>query len=345
MTPPGAAGGRSPPGGQRQRTGGAGSAAFAGRRLALAGLGVSGLSGCAAWLPPPQSSALLAAPPAGVPARVELEAVPFFPQTPFHCGPAALATVLQHAGFGGATPEALADRVFLPAREGALQLEMLAAARRAGALPVRLPGELTALCAELAAGQPMVVLQNLGLAIAPRWHYAVPVGYDLGGREWVLRSGTTRRERLEFGLFERTWARGGHWAFATSVPGHLPATAREADVVDAALGFERAAPPAAARAAVWQSVTARWPDNLAASIGLGNAHAASGDWRAAARVFEAAATKHDSAAAWHNLALAMAALGQREGARNAAARALERARGFEPAWLDAAQALTLRLEE
>jgi hypothetical protein len=304
---------------------------------------VSGLSGCAAWLPPPQSSALQAAPPAGLPARVELEAVPFFPQTPFHCGPAALATVLQHAGFAGVTPEALADQVFLPAREGALQLEMLAAARRAGALPVRLPGELVALCTELAAGQPMVVLQNLGLPIAPRWHYAVPVGYDLGAREWVLRSGTTRRERLEFGLFERTWARGGHWAFAASVPGRLPPTAREADVVDAALGFERATPPAASRVAVWQSVTARWPDNLAASIGLGNAQAASGDWRAAARVFDAAAVRHDSAAAWHNLALARVQLGERDAARTAAARALARATAAEPAWRDAAALLVERL--
>jgi tetratricopeptide (TPR) repeat protein len=281
----------------------------------------------------------LAAPPARLPARVELDAVPFFPQTPFHCGPAALATVLQHAGFAQATPETLAEQVFLPAREGALQLEMMAAARRAGALPVRLPGELAALCDELAAGQPMVVLQNLGLAIAPRWHYAVPVGYDLGAREWVLRSGTTRRERLDFGLFERTWARGGYWAFTANVPGKLPRTAREGDAIEGALGFDRAAPPAAARAAVWDSVAARWPDNLAASIGLGNARAALGQWAGAAQAFEAAATKHDSAAAWHNLALMQSQLGQRDAARAAAAKALARATVAEPAWRDAAMAL------
>jgi tetratricopeptide (TPR) repeat protein len=312
---------------------------MASRRTLLAVPAAGLLSSCAAWLPPPQSAALLAAPPARLPARVELDAVPFFPQTPFHCGPAALATVLQHAGFAQATPETLAEQVFLPAREGALQLEMLAAARRAGALPVRLPGELAALCDELAAGQPMVVLQNLGLAIAPRWHYAVPVGYDLGAREWVLRSGTTRRERLDFGLFERTWARGGHWAFAASVPGRLPPTAREADAIEAALGFDRASPPAASRAAVWDSVAARWPDNLAASIGLGNARATLGDWRTAEQVFKAAATKHDSAAAWHNLALVQAQLGQRDAARVSAGRALDRATAAEPAWREAAMAL------
>lgn len=302
-----------------------------------------GLGGCAALLPPPQSAALTASPPGGLPTRVELEAVPFYPQTPFHCGPAALATVLQHAGFAQATPEALAEQVFLPAREGSLQLEMLASARRAGALPVRLPGELAALCAELAAGQPMVVLQNLGLAIAPRWHYAVPVGYDLGAREWVLRSGITRREQLGFDLFERTWARGGHWAFAAVPPGRLPSTAREADAVEAALGFERAAPLPANRAAVWTSLLARWPDNLAASIGLGNARAAQGEWGAAARAFEAAAAKHDSAAAWHNLALVRWELGQHDAAREAAAKALARASAAEPAWRDATTQLVERL--
>jgi tetratricopeptide (TPR) repeat protein len=222
---------------------------------------------------------------------------------------------------------------------------MLAAARRAGALPVRLPGELSALCTELAAGQPMVVLQNLGLSIAPRWHYAVPVGYDFAARDWTLRSGTTRRERLDFGLFERTWARGGHWAFAAVAPGRLPATVLEADAVDAAIGFERAAPPGVARTAVWQSVTDRWPGNLAASIGLGNAHAARGDWRAAAQVFEAAATRHDSAAAWHNLALVRSQQGEREAARAAADRALARANASEPAWRDASRTLVERLRQ
>lgn len=264
--------------------------------------------------------------------------MPFFPQTPYHCGPAALATVLVQAGFA-ASPESLADQVFLPAREGSLQLEMLAGARRAGALPVRLPGELGALLQEVAAGQPVVVLQNLGLSFVPRWHYAVLVGYSLEARQLVLRSGTTRREMLGFTTFEHTWARGGHWAFAALPPGRLPATAREAEAAEAALGFERANPSAAARGAVYDSLVARWPSNLVARIGQGNARAAQGDWAGAALSFEHAAERHDSAAAWHNLALARRQLGDAEGARVAAQRALARAEAGEPQWRAAAQAL------
>jgi tetratricopeptide (TPR) repeat protein len=264
--------------------------------------------------------------------------VPFFPQTPYHCGPAALATVLVHAGFA-ASPDALGAQVFLPAREGSLQVEMLAGARRSGALAVRLPGEVGALLQEVAAGQPLVVLQNLGLAIAPRWHYAVLVGYDLKAQEVLLRSGTTRRAPIAFTPFEHTWARGGHWAFAVTRPGHLPTTVREADAAEGALGFERANPAPGERAAVYDSLLARWPHNLVARIGQGNARAAQGDWAGAAASFQQAAERHDSAAAWHNLGLALLQTGQRDAARRAAQRALERAEAAEPAWRDAAKKL------
>ncbi|HET9822967.1 MAG TPA: PA2778 family cysteine peptidase [Burkholderiaceae bacterium] len=282
-------------------------------------------------------------PPAGLPPRVELRAVPFFPQTPFHCGPAALATVLVHAGFD-TTPERLADAVFLPDREGSLQVEMLAAARRAGALAVPLPPDLGALWQEVAAGTPVVVLQNLGLAIAPRWHYAVAVGYDLVAREAVLRSGTTERELEPFALFDRTWARSGRWAFAALPPGRLPSTAREVDATQAAVAFERSASPAAALRA-YDSVLARWPDNAAAGMGQGNVRAALGEWAGAAASFERVATRHDMAAAWHNLALARWQLGQRDAARRAAAKALERAQGSEPQWLDASRRLQALVAE
>lgn len=299
---------------------------------------MAGSVGCAVISPTPQSDALAQGAPAGLLPQAELESVPFFPQTPYHCGPAALATTLVHAGFD-VTPESLADRVFLPSREGSLQVEMLSAARRAGSVAVVLPGDLGTACAEVAGGRPLVVLQNLGLAIAPRWHYAVLVGYDLGAREVVMRSGATRREVMSFELFERTWARGGHWLLATPKPGDWPASTREVDAVTAATGFERAVTDASQRLRVYDGLVARWPDNLPGRIGQGNAHAALGDWRAAADAFERAATRHDSAAAWHNLALSRWTLGEREGARKAAQRALDRARAAEPAWVAAAEKL------
>jgi tetratricopeptide (TPR) repeat protein len=294
-------------------------------------------SGCASFVAAPQSAALLRAPPPSLPQRAEITAVPFFPQTPFHCGPAALATVLVHAGFA-VTPEALAEGVFLPARQGALQDEMLASARRSGALAVPIAPDLTSLCLELAAGHAVVLLQNLGLAIAPRWHYAVAVGYDLPQANIILRSGTTQREVMALPLFERTWARSHQWAFVALRPHQLPATASEADAVQAAVAFERVATAAQALTA-YQAVSARWPSNLVALLGVGNAHATLGDAPRAAATFEAAALRHDSAAAWHNLGVMRSRMNDRAGAAQAAQRALARAQAAEPAWVPRAQRL------
>jgi hypothetical protein len=294
------------------------------------------LGGCATLATPPQTAALLAAPPSGLPPRAERADVPFFAQTRDHCGPAALATALADVQLP-ADPDRLADAVFLPSRAGSLQLEMLGGARRQGAVATRLPRELEALLREVAAGHAVVVLQNLGLDWLPRWHYAVVVGYDLAARELILRSGTTARETLPLRTFEYTWARGGRWAITVLPPERLPATATEDDAQEAAVGFERAAPPARA-ALAYRTLLARWPGNLLAGIGLGNTLNAAGDAAGARAAFEAVAGRHDSAVAWINLARLRLDAGDRAGARAAAERAVRRAETAEPAWRDAAGA-------
>ncbi len=87
------------------------------------------------------------------------------------------------------------DEVFIPGREGSLQLEMVAAARRHGMLVYPLQGGLESVLEEVAAGNPVLVLQNQAFSWWPRWHFAVVVGFDRERRELVLRSGITRRCR------------------------------------------------------------------------------------------------------------------------------------------------------
>jgi tetratricopeptide (TPR) repeat protein len=302
------------------------------RRRFLALVPAAAAAGCAVF-DTPQTDALLSR-PGELPRRFERREVPFFPQTPYHCGPAALATVLSHAGLS-VSADSLAQQVFLPAREGTLQAEMLAGARRAGVVAVRLQPTLATLLQENVDGHPPVVLLNLGLDWLPRWHYAVIVGHDLDARELVLRSGETERARFTLDTFEHTWTRGGRWAFVVTPPGELPRSATEAEAQQAALGFEHAAPPLQA-AKVWQSVLQRWPDNLVAALGLGNTRHAANDLRGAAAAFEQAAHRHDSAAAWNNLAQTLHELGDEANARVAAEHAVQRARAAEPAMLDTA---------
>jgi hypothetical protein len=99
---------------------------------------------------------------------------------------------------------------------------MLAAARRNGAASMTIPPRIDALLAELAAGNPVLVFQNLSLPIKPMWHYAVAVGYDLGRGDIILRSGTTERLVMPLSTFEHTWARSGYWAMVALPPGRQP---------------------------------------------------------------------------------------------------------------------------
>src|SRR5690606_40435641 len=116
-----------------------------------------------------------------------LDNVPFFAQDEYQCGPAALATVLVADGVE-VTPEELVDQVYVPARQGSLQIEMLAAPRRMGRLSYPLLPELQQVLDEVASGRPVLVVQNVGLQRLPQWHYAVVVGYGLGGDVVTHRS-------------------------------------------------------------------------------------------------------------------------------------------------------------
>jgi len=274
------------------------------------------LAGCAT----PQVGALLAHRPPALPERVELDSVPFHPQERYQCGPAALATTLTHVGVA-TTPEALVPQVYLPAREGSLQAEMLAAARRHGIVAYRLAPRLEHVLQEVAAGTPVIVFQNLAFALAPLWHYAVVIGYDLPREEIVLRSGTTRRLVTTLSNFERTWARGEYWAIVTLPPDQLPVTAAEERYVASVAALERVSASAARRA--YAAALATWPGNLVAHIGLGNAAYALRDLQAAQDAYREAIRLHPEAAdAWNNLAQTLLELGRRDEAAAAARRAV-----------------------
>ncbi len=287
------------------------------------------LGGCAV-----QTATLRSAPPADLPLRAELVATPFFPQTEYQCGPAALATALGAAGVA-ALPEQLAEQIFLPARTGTLQIEMVAGARRQGVVATRIPPTLEAALREVAAGRPVVVLQNLGLSWVPAWHYAVLVGYDLEAGQALLRSGTTEREVLALRTLEHTWTRAGAWSIVLTPPGQWPATALPAAVVEAAVGFERVAAPAQAIAA-YRGALQRWPGELSLQMGLGNSRHAGGDRAGAAAAFRAAAHDHPrSVPARINLATTLLDLGDAPGALQAAREAVAL---DDPTWAERARA-------
>ena len=205
-----------------------------------------------------QSVRLQQAPPAELPVRHELVNTPFFAQSRYQCGPAALATVLADRGII-VVPENLTEKVYLPGRKGSLPLEMEAAARDYGMLVYPLAEGVDVLLGEIAAGNPVLVLQNLGFDWWPRWHYAVAVGYDLNKGEITLRSGVTRRYRVSMAVFETTWRRAEYWARVILPPETLPASAQPLAYIRAAVDLEQSGQSGAAMAG-YRAASQRWPD-------------------------------------------------------------------------------------
>lgn len=240
------------------------------------------LSGCASLFP--QTSQLRDGRPEGLPPVVELKEVPFFPQTEYQCGPAALATTL--AAYGAkVTPEQLVSQVYIPERKGSLQIEMLAAARRHGMVSYQLAPRFDDLLREIAAGNPVIVLQNLGLRSG--WHYAVAVGYDYENAKLILRSGETEREVMRFWSHEFVWMRGGYWAMVAVPPDRIPATADEGRWLSSIAAVERAGDAKSAGTAYTRFLE-RWPNNTNAAVGLANTHHALGNLKQAESVLREA---------------------------------------------------------
>lgn len=242
-----------------------------------------------------------------VPQKTLLTDVRFHPQDEYQCGPAALAMVLNHRGLPD-TPEQLVERVYIPQREGSLQVEMVAAARERDLLAYPLDGKIESVIQEVAAGNPVLVMQNLALNWYPQWHYAVVIGYDLERQVMILHSGLNANQHEPFRLFSKTWSRADNWARVMLPPDQLPATAEPLPYLSAASELEQTGKLASARAA-YQTALNQWPEQPAARFGLGNIAWAQGGREEAVRQFLQVTREHpELKAGWNNLAVGLDAL-------------------------------------
>lgn len=276
------------------------------------------LTGCAAVRP-----GSLGKPPADPQGPIELEGIPFFPQELHQCGPAALATVLVYAG-GQATPQGLADQVYVPGRKGSLQVELAGATRRAGLVPYPIAPRLDALLTELRGGRPVLVLLDLGSPGHPVWHYAVVVGYDPQAYSMILRSGATRRKVMSEGRFRAAWGRGGAWGLLVLRPGELPAQVQRSPYLAAVAALEAVGQYGPAERAYRAALTP-WPEDPTVLLGIGNSLYGQGDKRGAEESFRRLIRTHPEAIpAYNNLAQVLAEQGQRARARAILAQGLSK---------------------
>lgn len=252
-------------------------------------------NGCSTLLPLTEWSSV-----ALEPEHYRIDDVPFYSQEEYDCGPASLAMALAWSGIP-VKPQTLAPILMSPKKKGTLQISMISGTRRFGRVAY-LISEPKDLLAEVAAGHPVVVFQNLGLSWMPVWHYAVVVGYNLKDKELILHSGRTPYKQTPISLFSKTWAAGEYWGLLVLRPIELPANAKEERYIRAIIGLEKAAQWEAAIDG-YKTALRRWPNNVSARIGLGNIYYALGDLRSAEQILrEAAEMAPEEGIVFNNLA-------------------------------------------
>lgn len=237
----------------------------------------------------------------------ELESVPFYPQTQYQCGPAALATVMQYRGVE-VQPDDLVDKIYIPEKQGSLQIEMVAATREKGLVPYVIEPQLTAILAQIKAGHPVLVMQNLAYQWIPLWHYAVVVGFDVAKNELILRSGETKRWQTSFAAFERTWARSEYWGLVIVPPDTLPAEASLTRWMQAAYDLQQTGQTETAEIA-YQTAIKHWPDAPEPGVALANLYFGQQAFSEADAVYaDLLAENPDIAVLWNNRAYSLQAM-------------------------------------
>jgi len=288
--------------------------AFASRGLQIVLL-IFQLAGCAFIRFGPEVRA-----PVAAPLYATVDAVPFYAQKKYQCGPAALAMVLQWSGIS-ISPDDLVPAVYTPGRKGSLQSELISAARRHDRLAYSIQG-ISCLIREVAAGRPVVVLQNLGLSWLPRWHYAVVIGYNLTSQFIVLHTGDRAAREVGLRTFLKTWQRADQWGLLILPPGRMPVCAEESAYLKAALGLQQAGQSRSAKEAFSAAVD-RWPDSAQAYLALGNALYGDGSLQEAIRALsQAVQIEPANGPALNNLAHLLAESGDLKSAEVMARRAI-----------------------
>lgn len=153
----------------------------------------------------------------GLPAEVVLPWTPVRALLPDYCGPAALTNVLRHWGHP-ADQATIGRAVFDNRRRGTLAGDLILAARQAGFEATSRRGSRNELRRWLAAGFPVIVLQDLS-ARDRRGHFRIVVGYSDAKRKFLVCDCTESSLcSLDYEQFDDLWFHFDNWCLLVAPP-------------------------------------------------------------------------------------------------------------------------------
>lgn len=137
-----------------------------------------------------------------------IEAVPFFPQEEYQCGPASLAGVLNYYGLR-VTPADIAAEIFSRQAGGTLDMDMVFYAERKGLKAEQYAGSFEDLRENIDARRPLIILIDQGLWVYQNNHFMVVVGYGQGGI--IANSGREKNKFIPSEKLLKSWGRTKFW--------------------------------------------------------------------------------------------------------------------------------------
>jgi ABC-type bacteriocin/lantibiotic exporter with double-glycine peptidase domain len=135
--------------------------------------------------------------------------VPFLPQEDDTCGPSSLAMVLGFLGKNVDTAEIVRE-TRTGGLKGTLITDLAGAARRRGFAAEIVDLDLPRLRERISAGDPVILLVDLGVWSWSRPHYLVAYGWTPEGV--VAHSGRERGKVIPFPTLDAQWAKMGRLA-------------------------------------------------------------------------------------------------------------------------------------
>lgn len=171
-----------------------------------------------AWACASPRPAVAPAAEGSAPGRV-IRGVPFLPQEEDSCGPSSLAMLLRFHGIRAETGELVVE-TRTTGIQGTLITDLAAAARRRGLAVEVATLDVLALRRQIASGEPVIVLVDLGVWAWSRPHYLLVYGTTKDGV--VAHSGRTEGEVIPYGTLDAEWAKMGRLAIVVVGKGSAP---------------------------------------------------------------------------------------------------------------------------